>query len=30
MNMGLHQCRKCGYKFEDEKSLLEHEADCSI
>lgn len=26
---GLHQCKGCGYRFEDEDSLLEHEVACS-
>lgn len=27
--MGLHECRFCGYRFEDEESKLEHESVCT-
>lgn len=30
MNMGLHQCSRCGFKFEDAESLEAHEVDCPI
>jgi C4-type Zn-finger protein len=25
---GLHQCRHCGFKFEDQASLEDHEPNC--